>query len=135
MEIDITHLLQTEGFDTWNLSNSRANLGQDAGRITWRNSCEVGKRFALTPEQTGAFKDFVEDSGGWTKEEIAAWSQEELQALFVQWVAGDIRECFGYDAGEDFSEWGWAQYEEDSQAGRIPSNLFQTDGKLYFSLY
>lgn len=82
-------------------------------------------------ERKEAFRDFVKESGGWTVEEIAAWDDTELNALCLQWIAGDVRECFG-DA--DFADWDWAEYEEDCEAGRSPSRFFRADGKVYFDI-
>lgn len=143
-EIDITALVSHPEFDPWQLSNSRANLGDDAGRITWRNSCALAKATAPCPldteEKRAAFRDFVKDSGGWSDEEIAAWSDEELNALFIQWVAGDIRECFGDDvdplADDLDTETAWAKYQEDNEKGVVPSRLFRSSDhkKLYFDV-
>ena len=45
-EIDVSPLLASPGFDPWDCFNSVANLGPDAGRLTWRAS----QRFTLTSE-------------------------------------------------------------------------------------
>ena len=37
-EIDVSPLLASPGFDPWDCSNSVANLGQNAGKLTWRAS-------------------------------------------------------------------------------------------------
>lgn len=132
-ELDITSLVRSDDFVPFDLSNNRATLGDDAGRLTWNASLETAKEVASlipTPEHKEAFRSFVKDSGGWTEEEIAAWSDTELDAVLLQWIAGDIREAFG-DA--DFAGWDWAEYEKDSEAGRISSRLFKaSDGRLFF---
>jgi hypothetical protein len=136
-EIDITALVNDTAFDPWNLSNSRANLGDNAGTLTWNASKAVARDTEPCPLPEASedeFKDFVRSSGGWDDEEIAAWSHEELVALFVQWVAGDIQEAFGYNLDEDFNTWDWAQYEIDAEKGRVSSRLFRSEGKLYFSI-
>ena len=136
-EIDITALVSDTAFDPWNLSNSRANLGDNAGTLTWNASKAVArdtKPCPLPEASEDDFKSFVRGSGGWDDEEIAAWSHEELVALFVQWVAGDIQDAFGHDLDEDFNAWDWAQYEIDAETGRVSSRLFRSEGKLYFSI-
>jgi hypothetical protein len=134
-EIDITSLVSSEDFTPFDLSNNRATLGDNAGQLTWNASMETAQNVSSlipTPEHKEAFRDFVRSSGGWTREEIEAWSDTELDALFLQWVAGDIREAFG-DA--DFSEWDWAEYQKGAEAGRISSRLFKTDdGRVFFSI-
>jgi hypothetical protein len=135
MEINITALLKSEDFCPFDLSNNRATLGDNAGAITWAASIESAKSgnppcLLNTEEKRQAFRDFVKESGGWEEEEINAWTETELYALFLQWVAGDIRDAFG-DANPD--EWDWDEYEEGSQAGRVASSLFKSeDGQIYF---
>lgn len=93
MKIDITSLFNTHLFT---FSHSRAEGGQDAGSNTWKASCDDAKNrrppLLSTPEAIEAFKGWVQGSGGWTREEIDAWGDEECNALFLQWVAGDVRE-------------------------------------------
>ena len=92
MQIDITSLLEKDQFP---LSHSRAEGGQNAGQETWQASFEAAKETRLldTEEKLQAMRDFAKESGGWTEEEIAAWSSQEINALFLQWVAGDVRQC------------------------------------------
>ena len=136
MKLDITALITRQGFDPWELSNSRANLGQDAHRC-WRNSvaqAQIPPPLLDSEEAKQEFRDWVESSGGWSLDEIAAWSDVELNALLIQWIAGDIREAFGDDLPYDPSEWDRTQYETDASAGRISSNLFFANGKVYFTI-
>lgn len=135
-ELDISAIIDSPCFVPFDLSNNQATLGDDAGRLTWNASKEAAR--TITPplldcdERREAFRDFVRDSGGWTREEIAAWSGEELNALLLQWIAGDIREAFG-DASPD--EWDWDEYQKDAERGRIVGRLFKAeDGKIYFSI-
>ena len=125
-EIDITPLVTRHGFDPYNLSNSRANLGENAGKITWENSRhEASGCILLESEgQREAFRDFVKGCGAWSAEEIAAWNETELNALLIQWIAGDIREGFGDDLPEKFWRWDWAKYRQQSESGRISGRLY-----------
>ena len=134
-EIDISRIVGSEDFTPFDLSNNRATLGDNAGALTWQASQEAAGEIPSllpTPEHKEQFRDFVRSSGGWSRDEIEGWSDSHLDALFLQWVAGDIREAFG-DA--DPSGWDWAEYEEDSQAGRISSRLFRADdGRIFFHI-
>ena len=129
MEINITKLYN-EAYPK-DYSASVAEIGANAGRDTWEAAKDDAGVFQFidTAEKVDAFKRFVRESGGWDDEEINAWSVRELNALFLQWVAGDIRECLEWDV-EDV----WANYEEMAQAGMVPSRLFRTDGQVYFDL-
>lgn len=131
MEINITKFF-TENATPMDYSASVAEIGQNAGRITWEAAKEDTGFFQFldTEEKVDAFKSFVLDSGGWTQEEIDAWSIRELNALFLQWIAGDIRECLEWDVDDV-----WANYEEMGESGAVPSRLFKTEsGEVYFDI-
>jgi hypothetical protein len=135
-ELEITPMLTDpeSAFVPFDMSNNRATLGDDAGRLTWEASKECAQEIDMlnTPGRVEAFREFVSQSGGWSDEETAAMDHDELNALCLQWIAGDIREAFG-DA--EFSEWDWTAYGEDAGAGRISSRLYRgDDGKVYFSI-
>jgi hypothetical protein len=92
MEIDITSLLETDLFP---LSHSQVEGGPNAGNNTWQASLDHAEETALldTPEKLQAMRDFARASGGWTREEIDEWTPQEVNALFLQWIAGDCRQC------------------------------------------
>ena len=96
MEINITNLFYSLVYEdkASQLSASVLEMGNNAGRITWNNSKEEAKNCNLldTEEKKEAFRKFVEDSGGWTRDEIMRWNDIELEALLIKWIAGDIRE-------------------------------------------
>lgn len=127
MEIDITEFFRNAAPRDY--SASAAELGQDAGRITWNHAIEDSPDYMLidSDEKREAFRAFVKDSGGWSAEDIAAWSDIELNALCLQWIAGDMREggiCSDWSADD------WKEYEsDDSLCHRI---FLGDDGKVYF---
>lgn len=135
-ELEISRLIGSDNFVPFDLSNNRATLGDNAGPLTWNASLEAARSIVPpildTDERREAFRDFVREAGAWSDEEIAAWDDVELNALCLQWIAGDIREAFG-DA--EPSEWDWDEYQKDSEAGRVSSRLFKSaDGKIYFDI-
>jgi hypothetical protein len=103
MEIDITSLAD---LNTFPLSHSQAEGGATAGRDTWNASLEQATETALldTPEKLEAFRDWTKDFGAWDDEERAAWTPQECNALFIQWIAGGIRECPAILEGVTFEE-------------------------------
>jgi hypothetical protein len=130
MYIDITSLLELDLFD---LSHSQAEGGESAGQNTWNASKAQAKETTLldTEEKLEAMRDFARSSGGWTREEIAAWNAEEINALFLQWVAGDVRQA----GADSLDEIDWEEYEEMAMQGRIPSNISKgDDGQISFYL-
>ena len=115
-----------------NYSASVAEIGNNAGRDTWQAAKDDAGDWNMldTDEKRQAFREWVKQSGGWDDEEINAWSNLELNALFVQWIAGDIRECLEWDVDDV-----WANYAELIDAGQVPSNLWRDDqGSVFFSL-
>lgn len=121
MEIDITSLILET--DTWSLSGS----GPNAARETWAAAQEQARAETLlsTPKALDAMRTWIKSSGGWDDEECEAFTDNELNALFLQLVAGDMREA-GLD-GYDPDDFDWKQYNEDSEAGRISGCIFRCD--------
>jgi hypothetical protein len=130
MELNITKLF-TE-CNPCDLSASQMEMGANVGAITWNNSMEAGAEFhpLKTEEERDALRAHVRGFGAWSEEEIAAWSDTELDAFLVQMVAGDMRE-----AGLDSDAPDWEQYERDAHAGRVCGNIFRADdGAIYYYL-
>lgn len=144
MEINITPLLEEDMFP---FSHSAAEGGPNAGPNSWRAALAGPRPLLNSPEEFEAFRDHVRSFGAWDDEEIAAWSDNECQALFLQLIAGDCRQCpRKLEPGEERSrsrpqradsldEIDWAAYESEASAGRIPSNLFRSDsGEIFYQL-
>ena len=120
MEINITHLLETDLFP---FSHSRAEGGENAGRETW-DAALIGPRPLLnTPEEFEAFRDHVGEFGAWSEEEIAAWDNNECQALFLQLISGDVRECPAILEAVEFED---RLDETPEGASRVTAWYFQT---------
>lgn len=126
MTINLSPLLFEDAFD---YSASRAELGDNAGQITWNNAKQA-PACLKTPEEIEAFRDWVADFGAWSSEEIAAWNATECNALFVQFVAGDIREA-GADSLDELDE---EELLEGQEQGRFHSYLFNNNGEWFYEL-
>lgn len=129
MEINITRFFNDCAPRDY--SASMAELGPDAGRITWSHSVEDSPEYFLLDDEDKreAFRSFVKSSGGWSETEIRAWSDIELNALFIQWIAGDMREL-GIDNPINVD---WGEVERVQSEGLAPSNIFKgIDGEIYF---
>lgn len=127
LEIDVTRMVE-ESDHMPMLSGSIAELGDNAGRITWRNSCAYAERHPiLTPDQFDEARDYFRDFGAWSDEEIDSWTSEEIQGMATQEVAARIREMEHFDSYED--------YEQAAQEGRVSGDLYRgDDGRFYFLL-
>jgi hypothetical protein len=133
MEIDITDFVRTA--ETHDLSASVAELGQDAGKITWRNALQE----AATTQLIGAahrdeFETWAKEFGAWDETEIAAWSLDECNALLLQYIAGDLNtlESLCYSDDDEFGI-DWPKADKLSERGTIGGNIYKgDDGRVYF---
>ncbi len=132
MELDCTWLLDA---DCGQFSGSIAELGNNAGRITWNNSLTEAESAwpDMTPEQLQKAKDYFGEFGAWERKEIAAWTPQEVKALLIQLIAGDIREaeacCWDYENHCIH----WKAYYAESEKGRIGGRLtLGIDNRVYY---
>ncbi len=130
MEIDITSLIES---DLYPLSHSAAEGGQNAGRETWRASLAAAEETPLldTPEKLEAMRDFALSSGGWDQEEVNAWTPQEVNALFLQWIAGDCRQCPAIVEGWQFTEREPGQWWAESDCGEWETGPFESRSAAY----
>jgi hypothetical protein len=133
MEINITRFVQEN--EPSEYSASAMERGPNAGKITWANALREGTATPLltTPDEIEALRSYVADFGAWSREEIAAWTQAECNAIFIQLISGDLREA-GFDEC-DPDEFDWEAYNTRAEEGQISGNFFQgKDGEIYYSL-
>lgn len=117
-EINITRFF-AEQVSPRELSASVAEIGWNAGADTWRAACETAGDLQLltTPGEVAAFREFAQSSGGEFSEDT------DWQALFLQWIAGDLREM-GVNRAGDAIDW-----------DRADGNIFRgIDGQIYFDV-
>lgn len=129
MEIDITDFVNNA--DPFEFSASVAERGKNAGRETWANAKRDAAATPLltTPEQLDALRDHARGFGAWDGEEIAAWSDDECSALFIQMISGDMRE-----AGMDLADFDWEEYEERANGGEISGRICRGGDRVYYYL-
>jgi hypothetical protein len=128
MELDITHMVE-QSDDMATLSGSAAEWGQNAGQFTWNNSKNYGMIHPLlkTDADRDEARKYFAEFGAWTREEIAAWSEDELQGIVCQEIAANIREMDVADSYED--------YQALSEAGTLSGRIYRgDDGRWYFYL-
>lgn len=121
--------------EPWDVSNSVANLGPQAARLTWSNALKIAERHtdwlesSLT-EAVEGMQEWASEAGAWDKDEIEHWSTVECLALFVQNVASELRNYLNADDGLDMS--GCVQTYKftnwDEQSGSPAGHYFRTDG-------
>lgn len=127
MEIDITSLV-ARSCEMHHYSASQMELGPDAGRITWENSLDNAEESPLLTEgeQIETARDYFGEFGAWDDDERAAWSAQEVNALLLQLIAGDIREALP-ELLDDYEE-----YKRLAEEGPISSRIFRADGRWYY---
>lgn len=91
MEINITRFYNEAA--PMDYSASVAEIGPDAGPSTWRAALDDAPDYNMldTDDKREAFRTYVKSFGAWEDEEIAAWTDLDLNALFIQMVSGDMR--------------------------------------------
>ena len=127
--IDVTHMVEEDSDEMPMLSGSQAELGTSAGKITWNNSVEYGKRRPLltTDAERNAARVYFAEFGTWDREQITAWSEDELQGIMCQDVAAAVREFY------DVAEGDILEYERLCEQGTCSGNLYRgDDGRWYF---
>lgn len=130
MEIDISEAFKAID-DPVMFSASRAELGENAGRITW-DAAKNGPLILDTEEKRQAFDSWARGFGAWSEEELAAYSQSEANALLLQFIAGDMREG---DISADSTPEEWEEYRQRQIEGQASPYLFRTDdGRIFYDL-
>lgn len=125
-ELDITEFFNTVTPEQF--SNSIANSGLDnIGSITWNNAREEAQENPLFSEcNRKAVIKFFDGFGAW--DDLEEWPIEDLNALLIQMISGDIQEGL-----EESEPWNWIDYENQSEMGIVSGRLFQgSDGRVYY---
>ena len=115
-------------------SGSIAELGPDAGRITWENSLRDGEKLLLpafhpddrrpTDQDLDALRDYAASFGAWDRAEIETWPPTHLLAFLLQDIAAAVRE-WDKVVGSDYGWCGdWQMYEAAAAAGRVSGRLY-----------
>ena len=108
------------------LSGSRAELGDDASQITWRNCLDAASRIgAALGLDYDDVRDHFDTYGAWDRDEIDAWTDRELQALVIQEAAAKLRELEAMDASEPDT------YDRNTEAGNLYLDLENEKAWLY----
>jgi hypothetical protein len=117
MEIEVTHMVK-DADDMPMLSGSVAELGTDAGPRTWKNSVAYGQKHPLlkTNDERETARQHFRGYGAWARDQIDAWSEDELQGIVCQEVASEIREMDAYETYED--------YQRASEKGSVSGRLY-----------
>lgn len=124
MELNITEFFKKA--DPCLYSGSIATRGDNVANETYGAALQDSSTWNIlaTPEQLEAAKAYFKTFGAWDGDEIATWSDFELNALMIQFISAEMNE-HGMD-GMDFD---WDAHENSDDAGRI---FMGDDGEIYY---
>ena len=132
VDINVNRLVTNE--DLSQLSGSISEHGKDAAQKTWKNSLAASTKLLKNDAEREAVRSWAGEFGSWSDAEIKAWSNAELDALVLQYAAGDLREAQALAAGDGVAAIDWEAHDKLSKRGTIGGNLYPHDGKLWISL-
>lgn len=126
MELNITNFFNNAA--PMDYSASVAEIGEGAGQATWQAAIDDSPDYPLlsSDSEREEARRYFQGFGAWEKDEIAVWSDTDLNALLIQYIAGSIRES-GLTPKSSTDE--WAVYEADEN---IAHDIFRAaDGQIY----
>jgi hypothetical protein len=130
--VNVTRLIST--VNLFDLSHSIAEGGKTAGADTWNAAKTEATETPLAIDDREGVKQFFAGFGAWDREEIAAWSAAELDALVLQYAAGDLREVQDLCPGDGLGDIDWTEAEELSHADTIGGRLYPSGDQLFIDL-
>jgi hypothetical protein len=132
-ELDVTHLVREA--DCFGFSASMAEAGPTVARDTWQNAkAEAEDSPLLSAEQLDEAREWFREFGAWGREELAAMSADELNALLIQFVAGDIREAQSLCPSDNDDGIDWQEYETLASEGTLGGSLFPHEDRVFFTM-
>ena len=130
MEIKITRLITD--LTPSEISGSIAERGKNAAEETWANANAAAAETPLmTEEERKAAREWFREFGAWSKEELEAMSGTEIDALLLQYAAGDVREAQSLCPGDGLGEIDWEAAEKLSEEGTIGGRIYASGNDLY----
>ena len=124
LELDVTEYVEYR--DCREFSDSIANSGfQNIGAITWRNAQNhLAVEPLIQPKDIQDAKDWLKGFGEW--DDIDEWPDLDVNALVLQFIAGDVNEL--HEFGDD-------EYMRLAEQGTVSGRLYPgDDGKWYYRI-
>jgi hypothetical protein len=120
MELDVTAYV--EEVDCSSFSASIAELGRHAAKITWACAMMYVQEDPLvsSEEDLQEARDYFVSTGGWTRDEADEMSDQEVNALLLQFIASAVRQ---YEDHFDSYE----AYEKAVHEGQVAGDLWRND--------
>lgn len=130
--IDVTRLINDR--DPFDFSASIAERGANAGPETWSNAVTEAQARPLLIDNRDNLRRFFAEFGAWEPEEIASWDCDTIDALVLQYAAGDLHELQSLCPGDGLGDIDWVEAEALAQAGTCSGNLYPDGERLMIYL-
>jgi hypothetical protein len=128
-EVNVSCLL--DEVDPFDLSHSAAEAGSPN---KWSDALEIAEGRTLPGLDVDNAKEYFAGFGAWSRDEIAAWSEQEVVALVLQFAAGDLREAQSCCPGDGIGDIDWDDFRDQAEAGRIGGRIYAANGELFISI-
>ena len=135
MELNVTSLFTHKDYRPYYVSNSIANLGENAAEITWNESMRLAESVSLIhdDETHKNLIDCIYEGGDWPREDMESWTRQELNALVFQFITGDMNEAM-YQAGIDWQDMTFDQLMEAWPSDREIRKIWERSNFPFFIL-
>jgi len=142
LELNVTRYFANGENDPYYMSNSVANLGNNAAKITWNNCMEASDGDLLTSEEAcQEARNWLRSFGAWSDDEINSWTETELEAFILQDAASGINEIVeiyerDYDDEEILSMQEIIELitNDEDYRDSLSGNLYVSDDKIYIMI-
>ena len=134
MRIEITEFFRRGNPKAY--AASAHEIGQNAGHITWSNAMRDAGHYPLlaSSDAQSAMVDYLRATGGWSAEECEAFSGQQLTALCLQFVSGDIRQG-QVTCADGIALWSWEHYYSLCESGHVAGRLSHDEqGRVFYDL-
>lgn len=120
-------------------SASMAEIGQQAGPDTWRAAMDDAEDWPILSDAAAldSFLTQCESSGAWTNEDLQRMTPQEIKALALQWLAGDMRDILQLPFGVrvDPAAVDWDAVQARCEGGQCSGSIFPgDDGMVYWTV-
>jgi hypothetical protein len=138
LELNITRYFANGENDPYYMSNSVANLGSNAAKITWNNSLAASDGNLLTTDESlQAVRSWIKSFGAWDDAEIEAYNVQELEAFILQDAANTINEInsilerdYEYDDSLSLAEIIRLICYDSDYFGELSGNIYTHDDQI-----
>lgn len=128
-EVNVSCLL--DDVDPFILSHSVAEAGE---ANKWSDALEVAAEHGLEISDVEGVKYYFAGFGAWDRDEIAGWTKQELDALVLQFAAGDLRELQSLCPGNGVGDIDWNEAEKLAEQGTVCGRIYASGESLFVSL-